>query len=595
MSISIVKYITENFISSKTGKINASAIRKIDKYSFEYIEILRLTNFTDTESISERIYLILNNYKTSHKCKSCNIEETKFISFIQGYRTYCSNKECCFTVQGDIEKFKKTIYNKYTTDKNSFYDGYLKYNDNTSVDVIKQFIKDRSIVTNNGIKNQWVNKKIYREHKDVLYGILKCTKDIITIEKDNYKWSERFYIIQNSISEIPLCGCDKIARYKNYIDGYSLQCSVCNTTFSKNRIINHYNNTIKPNIETQGFVIKNEYELLENGINAQGTILECSVCKITHTYDVSDGKSNFVKCKSCFPNVSKEELSLQYYLESIYAGEIIPQYNFSGSKKYDFYIPEHKLAIEYNGIYYHSSGNDSINTDKTYHSERNNISENNGISCIHIFSHQWQHPETQHKWKSILKNKLSCNNSRIYARKCNIVELSSIDSNTFLDTNHFQKNCNSKIRYGLEYNNDIVSVMTFSKPRFNKNYEWELIRFCSKIGYSVVGGASKLLKHFEKINNPKNLISYSDRSRGIGNVYNILGFEFIKNTEENYVYYKGNQLLSRYKCQKAKLESLLEEFDINKTEKENMFNNGYRILYDCGNKLFLKNYKLITI
>ena len=53
--------------------------------------------------------------------------------------------------------------------------------------------------------------------------------------------------------------------------------------------------------------------------------------------------------------------------------------------------------------------------------------------------------------------------------------------------------------------------MTFGKTRFSKKYEWELLRFCSKLNYHVVGAAGKLLSYFEKTYQPKSLVSYADR------------------------------------------------------------------------------------
>ena len=66
--------------------------------------------------------------------------------------------------------------------------------------------------------------------------------------------------------------------------------------------------------------------------------------------------------------------------------------------------------------------------------------------------------------------------------------------------------------------------MTFGKPRYNKNYEYELIRYCSS--KKVVGGAEKLFNYFIKTYNPKSIISYCDWSKFNGNVYSKLGFKY---------------------------------------------------------------------
>ena len=134
--------------------------------------------------------------------------------------------------------------------------------------------------------------------------------------------------------------------------------------------------------------------------------------------------------------------------------------------------------------------------------------------------------------------------------------------------------------------------MTFSKCRFDKKHEWELLRFCNKLGYHVPGGASKLLKYFERNYNPKSLVSYADRRWSQGKVYEKLGFTFSHASAPNYWYWKDRYLLeSRVKYQKHKLKTILEKFDETKTEVENMQDNGYNRIFDCGNLVYEKIYE----
>lgn len=116
--------------------------------------------------------------------------------------------------------------------------------------------------------------------------------------------------------------------------------------------------------------------------------------------------------------------------------------------------------------------------------------------------------------------------------------------------------------------------MTFGKPRFNKNYEWEMIRFCNKRNYNVVGAASKLLKYFISVYKPKSIISYADAKYSNGNLYKKIGFTYIGKSSPNYFYFKNNKILGRIQCQKHKLNNILENFDENKTEIQNMVENG---------------------
>ena len=142
------------------------------------------------------------------------------------------------------------------------------------------------------------------------------------------------------------------------------------------------------------------------------------------------------------------------------------------------------------------------------------------------------------------------------------------------------------MRLGLFYKNRLVAVMTFGKPRFNKKFSWELIRYATLFNFNIVGGAGKLLNYF-KHNYSGSIITYADRRWSEGNLYKKLGFDFKGYTKPNYFYTKNLLRLSRYKCQKHKLKNLLKEnFDPNLSEHQNMNNNKFYKIWDCGNMIF---------
>jgi hypothetical protein len=107
----------------------------------------------------------------------------------------------------------------------------------------------------------------------------------------------------------------------------------------------------------------------------------------------------------------------------------------------------------------------------------------------------------------------------------------------------------------------------------------ELIRFCNKLNTSVVGGASKILKHSNKIK----FISYCDLRYSDGNLYKKLGMTMLRKTIPNYYYTLDKiHLLNRIHFQKHKIS----EAGDTRTEKEIMYANEYRRIYDCGNLVF---------
>jgi len=133
--------------------------------------------------------------------------------------------------------------------------------------------------------------------------------------------------------------------------------------------------------------------------------------------------------------------------------------------------------------------------------------------------------------------------------------------------------------------------MTFGKPRFNKKYEYELIRYCTINNFKILGGAGKLLKHFERTYNPNSVISYSNNDFSIGAMYNILEFKFSHYTAPNYFWWKKDMVLSRYQTQKHKLSGILENYNESISEKANMINNDWNQYHNCGNMVWYKYYK----
>jgi hypothetical protein len=118
------------------------------------------------------------------------------------------------------------------------------------------------------------------------------------------------------------------------------------------------------------------------------------------------------------------------------------------------------------------------------------------------------------------------------------------------------------------------------------------VRYCNKTFHSVIGGASKIFKHFLKSYTPKTVISYADLRYSDGKLYKNLNFRFKENSKLGYFYIKGigtkkYRKISRVSAQKHKLPKLLENFDKNLTESINMFNNGYRRVWNCGNMVFI--------
>lgn len=463
------------------------------------------------------------------------------------------------------------------------------------------------------------------------------------IEKTNFlpencTFLERYYCILNDIIEEPKCKiCNKPAIFFNTINsGYSDYCSpkcphvdeelhsirkekhnktimerygVTNVSYipevkdkisksSKGRkhinIIHHTRNNFT---EEQNYYLDNLDELYNKHINEKIPITTLSKqLGFSNSTLANILKRNGYKTQ-IFPvkgwNISKAELDIISWIKENDI-ECISQYKID-KKRIDIFIPEHKLCIEYNGIMFHSYGihksskfNNINEENRNIHVERTKLCNDNGYELLQIFDNEYINSTKRDIWLSTISSKLKLN-STIYARKCTIVELTQNEFDVFVDNNHLQGSVNSKYRYGLMYNNELVSVISFNKSRYSKDYDWEIMRYCNKTFTNVVGGFSRLLKHFRKSFNGS-IVSYANRRWSNGNLYEKNGFELVNISTPIYFYFKSSNMLvwySRNQCMKHKLKDFLEEFDESLSESQNMFMNGYRRIWDCGNLVYV--------
>ena len=217
---------------------------------------------------------------------------------------------------------------------------------------------------------------------------------------------------------------------------------------------------------------------------------------------------------------------------------------------------------------------------------KNSLLQSN--SDIIIFSDEWRDK------KDIVKSRINyllSNTQKIWARKCKIKEVKDNRLiREFLTKNHIQGFVGSKIKIGLYYNDELVSIMTFGNLRKNmgsnsKKDNYELLRFCNKLNTTVVGGASKLFRYFLNNYNPTSILSYADLRWSKGDLYKQLGFDFISNTVPNYYWIINDNREYRFRWRKDILVS--KGYDPNMTEIQIMNSlNRYRI-FDKGNMKFL--------
>lgn len=297
-------------------------------------------------------------------------------------------------------------------------------------------------------------------------------------------------------------------------------------------------------------------------------------------------------CQQCAKEMtdSVSEKELCDFIRNNYDGITMQNYRsiLSGNKELDIYLPSKKIAFEFDGLYWHNEKNQPS---RSYHVNKTNECADKGIQLIHIFEDEWIYK------KDIVKSRilhLLGKSHKIYARKCDIREVNSSTARLFLNENHIQGFCGSTYRFGLYYNNELVSLMTFGSKRKNLgsktiNGHYELLRFCNKLNTNVVGGASKLFKHFIKVVNPSNVISYADRRWSKGDLYEVLGFTLTHKSQPSYFYVINDKRENRFNYRKDVL--IREGYDSEKTEHQIMLDRGIYRIYDCGCLVYEMNFE----
>ena len=328
---------------------------------------------------------------------------------------------------------------------------------------------------------------------------------------------------------------------------------------------------------------KNNFDLIEI-INPYLVKIKCKECGYEFKY--TQLKSNKIPiCRKCHPVEKESKLNKQFE-------EIIKDFNFHSNNReiikpfeIDYLLIDKPYGFELNGNYWHSERYGE--KDKNYHINKTTLAYKNGINLIHIFEDEMV--DKYEIVKSRVLNKIGIIESKIYARKCIIKEIDKSEEKIFFDTTHIQGYTPSKYAYGLFINNKLVSAISFTKRKIgkNNNSDFELLRYSTELNIIVIGGFAKLLNHFIKELQPEKIITYCDiRWNGLNsndNIYTKNSFQLVSQTPPNYWYVKTNNFIERKHRYNYRKSNLVKQgFDINKTEQEIMFENGYDRIWDCG-------------
>lgn len=251
-----------------------------------------------------------------------------------------------------------------------------------------------------------------------------------------------------------------------------------------------------------------------------------------------------------------------------------------GNYSYDICIENQKIVIELDPTYTHNIhgnhwGNGIL---KNYHLNKTNIAKENGYRCIHIFD--W---DNENEIIDIIKPK-----NIMYAKDFDIWKINNEVGNKFLIQNHLQGKCKgATLMLGLVKNNELYELMTFGNPRYNKNYDVELLRLCTLKGISIIGGASKLFKFATRSYMLNNIISYCDLSKFTGNVYEKMGMTHLKDTPPQEIWSKGSKRITANLLRQRGFDQLFHTSYGKGTDNEKlMLDDGWLPVPDCGQSIY---------
>jgi hypothetical protein len=546
-------------------------------------------------SISEKMWYYINNINQPQLC-SCG-KMLSYIGLKNGYRKTCGNKDCFVKARKETsienwgvdnpskseeirDKTSKTILEKYNG-KHYMYDETIRDKfkstmiENHGVEWSQQNvdIKNKSIETWNNNSNK---EEIINNRNEILksknYVEINNKKELTKINK--YGSIEEYK--KDLSSKIKESFKQKELDIPNYRDNINIKKS----NSYKNTIINK----IKSNLDENTLFISKYVNI---GNTDSIYLMKCLKCKNEFNINrqlfvlrKSNEKCICLNCNPILSGKSGKEIELVNFIKENYSGEVITNTkSIITPLELDIYLPELKLAFEFNGLYWHSEEF----KEKNYHLNKKLECLKKDIQLFHIWEDDWDNKKSI--LKSMILNKLGKSN-KIFARKCKIKVLEDNKLvREFLETNHIQGFVGSTTKLGLYHNNELVSLMTFGNLRKNMNSKskensYELLRFCNKLNTTVIGGASRLFKFFIENYKPVEVISYSDYSRSVGNLYTKLGFSYDKLSDIGYYWFFDSKREYRFNFRKDIL--VKQGFNFLKTEVEIMHERGYRRIFDCG-------------
>ena len=247
------------------------------------------------------------------------------------------------------------------------------------------------------------------------------------------------------------------------------------------------------------------------------------------TYRVERGLPLCPICNVKHGTTSLAEKQLVDFIRSVYDGRIeentkavIPP------QELDVYLPDLNLAVEYNGLWFHSS----LFLPDNYHRDKTEECQRQGVRLIHVFEDDWMYRRAI--MEDILRTVINPHHrQRVYARRCSIETLGLQQTNDFLERNHLQGGVLTQtVAYGLMFDGTLVALVSF--VRYRDGYV--LQRYSVRLGFTVLGAFSRLLCHFIRQHSPQKITTYCDKSVFTGDIYRRADFQHIRTNRPQFTF-----------------------------------------------------------
>lgn len=269
-------------------------------------------------------------------------------------------------------------------------------------------------------------------------------------------------------------------------------------------------------------------------------------------------------------------------------GKLLSDFNMSykfehriNNSSYDIEIPDRNILIEIDPTYTHNVIGNHFGggISKYYHRDKTKLAQDNGYRCIHVWD--WD------DWNTLM-NIIAYPTRTIYARKCTVYRINKDIGDDFLNRYHIQKSCRGQLLYlGLVYEGELVELMTFGKSRYDKQFDIELLRLCTKYDTRVIGGASKLFSYATSEYGLSNIISYCDRSKFSGDVYEKIGMKLIRTTPPQEIWSRNTEHITANLLRARGYDQLFKtSYGKGSSNEELMLKSGWLPVYDCGQYVY---------